>query len=133
MIADQPEILKTRPTYQPDLSIATIKSAFVTKSTDMYSMNLSSIKRFINERVKDLIDSECTNFEVVMIDNGATKSSSGINAFIRYCVHTATVSTITKIQQAFRGVRNCTVKSLGNAVIRIPLGAFMTFEFSLTL
>ena len=130
MLSDQHEILKNRHMDQPALSTATIKSEFVTKSTDMSSMNLSSIKRFMNERVKDLIHSGSTNFEGVMIDICVAKSPSGINAFIRYCAHTAIDPTITKIQQAFRGVGNSTVKSLEKAVICIPLGEFLKIEFS---
>ena len=49
----------------------------------MSSMNLSSIKRFINEIFKDLIHSGSTNFEGVMIDNGVAQSPSDINALIR--------------------------------------------------
>ena len=76
-----------------------------------------------------MINSGSTNFEGVMIDNGAAKSPSGINAFIRYCARTAIVTTIRKSQLAFRGVGNCIVKSLGKAIIRIPLGALLTIEF----
>ena len=133
VLADQHEILKTCPTYQLDLPPPTFKSVLVTKSTNMSSMNLSEIKKYINERVKDLIHSGSTNFEGIMIDNGDAKSPFGINVFIRYCAHTAIVPTITKSQQDFRGFGNGIVKSLGNAVIRIPLGVLLTIEFSVDL
>ena len=67
MLADQHEILRTRPTYQPKLPPPAVKCAFVSKSTDMSSMDLSEIKKFINERVKDLIHSGSTSFEGVTI------------------------------------------------------------------
>ena len=106
MLADQHEIMNTSRMYQPALSTTTVQFAFETQSTDMSSMNLSSIKQFIDKGVKDLIHSGSTKFEGIMIDNGTAKSPSRIIAFMRYCAHTAIVPTIKKIEQAFRGFGN---------------------------
>ena len=45
MLADLHEILKTRPAHQLASPPTTVKSAFVTESTDMCSMNIIAIKK----------------------------------------------------------------------------------------
>lgn len=64
-----------------------------------------------------------------MIDNGAAVSPSGLPAFIMHCIHTVIIPKLQTRQRSFRGMGERILKSLGKALIRIPIDPLLTLEF----
>ena len=96
-------------------------------------MSPNEIATCIDEHASALMKFGNSQFEGVMIDDGAAKSPAGIQAFIRYCSHTGTIATITKSNLSFRGIVNGTNRSLGITSIRMPIGPTLTLEFNVEL
>ena len=106
---------------------------FLTKPFDFARMSPQELAGCIDQHASALMKDGNSQFEGIMIDNGAAKSPAGIQAFIRYCAHTGTIPTITKCNLSFRGIENGTNRSLGITSIRMPIGPILTREFNVEL
>ena len=136
-IADQHEIIKANVHNTTWTSLLTSMNpnshVFLTKPFDFARMSPNELAGCIDNHASALTKDGNSQFEGVMIDNGASKSPAGIPAFIRYCAHTETIPTITKSNRCFRGIGNGTNRSCGITSIRMPIGSTLALEFNVEL
>lgn len=70
----------------------------------------------------DQRSSEPSEFEGVMLDNGAAGTPSGLPAYLNYCTFTGIEPKLHPSNNKFVGVGKVVTPSLGSAIIRMPIG-----------
>ena len=102
-------------------------------STFFSTESQKNLEVSIQKAVIDRITNGKTDFERVMIDNGASKSPSGLPAYIRYCAFTKLKPRISPSTRIFSGLGDGTKKSLGTAKVRIPISTYLIIYFQVEL
>lgn len=95
---------------------------FFSNSKNSPSLPISNLIYMIKQKVAQVMNDGTSIFEGVVIDTGAAKSPSGLNAFVSYCADIGKVPDIKPNYQAFKGIGNGIMKSLVSISIRIPFG-----------
>ena len=72
-------------------------------------------------------------FDGIMIDNGASKTPSGLPSCLRYCAHTGKMPTLKPSTRSFTGIGHGKIKSLGLADVRMPISEELFLEFDVDL
>ena len=70
------------------------------------------------------------DFEGAMIDNGASKSPSGLSAYLRLCAFTNSVPNLKPSSRGFSVIGSGVQMSMGAVTISMPIGKdlMLTFE-----
>ena len=89
------------------------------KSLDLSKLNVDDILK--------------TPFDGIMIDNGASKTPSGLPSYLRYCAHTGHNPTIKSSTRCFAGIGNGIIPYLALADVRMLLTPDLFLEFEVNL
>ena len=95
--------------------------------------SMISTSQFLDLSKIDVDDILKTPFSGVMIDNGASKTPSGLPSYLRYCAHTGHKPTIKSSSRCFAGIGNGIIPSLALADVRMPLTPDLFLEFEVNL
>ena len=69
----------------------------------------------------------------IMIDNGASKTPSGLSSYLRYCAHTGHKPSIKSSSRSFSGIGNGIISSIALASVRMPLTPDLFLESEVSL
>ena len=67
----------------------------------------------LKSKVMKMISEGNNDFEGVMIDNAASKSPSGLSAYLRYCAFTNSVPNLEPSGRGFSGIGSGVQMSMG--------------------